>query len=348
MKIKKIKFFKKLFAVFIAFLFLSSSLLITNAQTITSGVTNITCKNNSQYSFDITDVSFIVTRSGHSYDGGSLTVTDVSEGVSIRLNLNSDAGDITAGDVVTVLVTLSPKEYPLTNTQMNVVGSMCASIKNDAGVIERADVLGYRTDESSDFSQDAAITNWDSGWGDYWKFTFNQSSINYFFNEYVIGLEWEIPSKEYVNSYNNRLYLSDFEFDVMSKEDYQTEKITQNQNQNTDRIIENENNNFDELINGGTDYEEVDKGAVNNYINAENELNNGLTESKEVTSNFLGNFGANLINTKVQRGLLFVSALFKEFFGINWMSNILTFSLALGVFAFVIGSTLLILKMSKK
>ncbi len=121
--------------------------------------------------------------------------------------------------------------------------------------------------------------------------------------------------------------------------------ITANQNENTDKIIEQQQENTDKILNGGSDeppYSAPDTSGTDEVHEKEAYIFENTTEGRDTAVSVFNNVGAVFNDSSFANGMLFVSSFFNEFFGISWLNSIGSVSLALGAFAFVIGSVVVI------
>ncbi len=112
---------------------------------------------------------------------------------------------------------------------------------------------------------------------------------------------------------------------------------------NTNAILDNQNQNTDKILNGWESESNVDTESVDEHNELDNTISNnnqiGMNEAKDLFTNFSFNDGGS-----VYRGLLAVTNVFNKFSNIPLFSNILKYSLVTGLFAFVIGMTVFVAK----
>lgn len=234
-----------------------------SAQEITSGNTTITCTD-SDMTFEVTDVSYIVTRSGHSYDGGTLSITNQDNGIQFRFNLNSDVGTLKDGDLIDVVISLSPKSNALKDSSLNVDGKFRVGINSKAGFVQPGGMVGYRFESSSGYSQNASCEMWSSDFGDYCLYSFNENSIGCTFDEYTLGFSYVVDdSNNMLNTYCRYVYLADIRFKTFTKEEIASQQIIDNQNENTDKIIQNQDENTQAIIDNEKELQEQEKQEAN-------------------------------------------------------------------------------------
>ncbi len=118
-----------------------------------------------------------------------------------------------------------------------------------------------------------------------------------------------------------------------------TDKITQNQDENTDKVIQNQEENQEEIKNGWQQEDDIDTSTTDDYAAKDKELQGATEQGRSEAVSVFNSFGSLFQSDgHLYKGLLSVSAMFTEFLKINWVSSLLNFSLAIGVFAFVIGT----------
>lgn len=116
-------------------------------------------------------------------------------------------------------------------------------------------------------------------------------------------------------------------------------KIQQNQDENTDKIIQNQEENQEEIKNGWEQDEEIDTSTTDDYAAKDKELQEATEQGRSEAVSVFNSFGSLFQSDgHLYKGLLSVSAMFTEFMKIDWLSSLLNFSLAIGIFAFVIGT----------
>lgn len=118
-----------------------------------------------------------------------------------------------------------------------------------------------------------------------------------------------------------------------------TDKITQNQNENADKITQNQNENTEEIKNGWQQDNEIDSSTTDDYAAKDQQLQQATEQGRSEAVSVFNSFGSLFqSDSHLYKGLLSVSAIFTEFMKIDWLSSLLNFSLAIGIFAFVIGT----------
>lgn len=122
-------------------------------------------------------------------------------------------------------------------------------------------------------------------------------------------------------------------------------QITANQNQNTQEIIQNQQQQTDSILNGGSDeppYSAPDTSDVDQMHESEDYIIEQTSTGRNNAVSVFTGVGSVLSDTSFSNGMLFVSSFFNEFFGISWLNSIGSISLALGLFAFIIGSVVVV------
>lgn len=218
---------KKIIVVLFTLLFLVVTSVSVSAQTI-SGTTTID-------NFNVTSVDFIVNRNGTSYDGGNVSTYYDSNKVELRLNLNSDIGTLKSNDVVTVVIELYPTLSALRNSQNNVTGSFQFYMKADSTTMYDYDV--YRESTTGIIQQ--ADRTLESYWADYWTCSFNDASIGASYDKYCIMFSYRVDAD--FTTYARYIYLNEFDFYFQNAQEYETDRIIDNQDKNTQAIIDNQN-----------------------------------------------------------------------------------------------------------
>lgn len=135
---------------------------------------------------------------------------------------------------------------------------------------------------------------------------------------------------------------------ILQSQQNNTQQQIQNDNANTDKITGSINDGFNEIANGGKDYGTVDKSQSDNYIAQEEALNASISDSTSATKSLFSRFGSIFTGSKLSRGLLSVTAMINKLFEVNYLSDIINFSLMLGAFSFVIGASVLVVKSRNK
>lgn len=107
----------------------------------------------------------------------------------------------------------------------------------------------------------------------------------------------------------------------------------------------------DKIINGGHDgavYKEYDKSNTDSYSQIEKEVIDSTAEGREQAISVFNNFGTLFADNHLKKGMLFVSTTMNEFFNIRWFQRLFQFSLSLGIFAFILGLSFLVVKLRNK
>lgn len=132
---------------------------------------------------------------------------------------------------------------------------------------------------------------------------------------------------------------------IINNADKNASNIQSNADKNASQIQQNQDKNTNKVINGGSDnphYSAADTSTTDDYADKEKELNNKTVSARSSTVSFFNNFGAMLNDTNVSRGLLAVSKVMTELFSVGWLAGIIQFALALGAFAFILGSVIMV------
>ncbi len=267
--------------------FLIISCLTANAQTITSGDTVIKCSNDKNLSFDISNVDFIVSRNGVSYDGGSVSISTITQGVNLRLNLTSDIGTLKIGDIVDVVVTLKPKGNALKDSSLNVKGYMRTSVFGSACSVDSSSIMGYRDETSSGLSQSASVRQESVDDAIYCYYVFNENSFGCTFDEYSLILSYTVKSTSSSNKY---VYLSGFNFTTSTKEELAAQQIIENQDKNTDKIVQNQDENTQAIIDNEKELQEQEKQeASDTGDDGVNEMSSAIPNDSDGFVDSLGN-----------------------------------------------------------
>lgn len=133
-------------------------------------------------------------------------------------------------------------------------------------------------------------------------------------------------------------YISDSDV-IIENQNNNTNTIINNQDKNASDIQANQDKNTDKIANGWQQEESIDTTTTDDYAAKDKELEDATEQGRSETVSVFNNFGSLFqSNGHLYKGLMSVSAIFTEFFKIDWVSSLINFSLALGVFAFVIGT----------
>lgn len=288
------------------------------------GTDKVYLMDDSKSYFSLNFAAVSILRDGVWYDVSTVTGSASDGGLTVKLHLKNELGTLQKNDRVLFDIVLSPSSDMYMDRDYNVTGSLIFGMKLNAS--EFYDYSVTRADGS--YIQDADIYSVNTDWGEYYKAFFG-NSIGRHFEEYRISIDYRIAG--YPNDYGSYIYLKNFDFTAVHQDDY-----------TTDKIISNENKNHDELING-RDYADVDGSTINDYGAADAELNSATASAQSDSISFINNFGNLFGSSHVHKGLLAVSAITKELFAINWVSDILSFALGLGCFAFILGTSYLLI-----
>lgn len=106
-----------------------------------------------------------------------------------------------------------------------------------------------------------------------------------------------------------------------------------------DKIIQNQEENQEEIKNGWQQEDSIDTTTTDDYAAKDKELQGATEQGRSEAVSVFNSFGSLFQSDgHLYKGLLSVSAMFTQFMKIDWVSSLLNFSLAIGVFAFVIGT----------
>lgn len=313
----------KFLIVFSCLLVIILSLFSVSAATIVQGEGAVV-----NDSLKVDGVGWTIIRNNTDYAGAELYIAEQNNGLTLFFYFVDPGYGFRPGDIVQIYLPMKVTRNILQDKTVNVkataqfhIDASCCSFIKDFG-------SGTRRDSLLEVNQRADTTFATSGGREFMNFNWG-NSIDFSYDEYVFLIRYEIT--DYSTSANH-VYLTNVNFDIESGTDYLA-----------DKIIDNENKNHNELIHGGTDYGDVDGSAVQGYGSAEAELNNVTAQAQSDSVSFINNFGNIFGSSHIHKGLLSVSAIFKEFFAINWMSDVLSFGLGLGCFAFILGSSYLVI-----
>lgn len=143
---------------------------------------------------------------------------------------------------------------------------------------------------------------------------------------------------------NNKLdtiinFLQNGNQQIIDNANQNSQQIQQNQNANTDKVIQNQEQNQEEIKNGWQQEENIDSSTTDDYAAKDKELQEATEQGRSEAVSIFNSFGSLFQSDgHLYKGLLSVSAMFTEFMKIGWLSSLLNFSLAIGIFAFVIGT----------
>lgn len=126
---------------------------------------------------------------------------------------------------------------------------------------------------------------------------------------------------------------------IIGNQNSNSQAIQNNQDKNTDKIIQNQEENQSEITNGWQQEANPDTSVTDDYGQKDAELQEATKQGRSETVSIFNSFGSLFQSDgHLYKGLLSVSAIFTEFLKIEWVGSILNFALAIGVFAFVIGT----------
>lgn len=178
---------------------------------------------------------------------------------------------------------------------------------------------------------------------------------------YNVHLTTSFSGSDYIFTYSNEININnklDSIIDILQNGGFtQIGALIGKATQDTDKLLENQEQYQDEILNGWQPDEDIDfDSSVNDdYSDLDKELIDSTADGRAEADEVFDNFDS-LLETEddnpetpashnhLTNGLLCVTAIFNEFTKIDWLHNILTFSLALGVFAFVIGTASAVFK----
>lgn len=128
------------------------------------------------------------------------------------------------------------------------------------------------------------------------------------------------------------------------------DEIKANQDKNADEIKKNQDKNAESIKNGWKSDKEIDKSVSDEHAAKEKEIMDSTSEGRNMSVSLFDDFSS-LLNggqsfISLGEGLLAASAVLTEFDQIKWLNTLITFSLSLGVFAFIIGTVQLVVSKS--
>lgn len=142
-----------------------------------------------------------------------------------------------------------------------------------------------------------------------------------------------------ITTNGNFIFAYGNDYNINSKLDSIISAIRAGQQEQTNQIIANQDKNTEEIKNGWDQEENIDTSTTDDYAAKDKELqaatNQGRSEAVSVFNSFGSLFQG---DGHLYKGLLSVSAIFTQFMQLDWLSSLLNFSLAIGIFAFVIGT----------
>lgn len=116
-------------------------------------------------------------------------------------------------------------------------------------------------------------------------------------------------------------------------------QIQSNADKNASQIQQNQDKNTDKVVNGWEQEDEIDTTVTDDYAAKDKELMDSTEQGRSSAVSVFNSFGSLFQSDgHLYKGLLAVSAVFTQFLKIDWLSSLLNFSLAIGIFAFVIGT----------
>lgn len=105
------------------------------------------------------------------------------------------------------------------------------------------------------------------------------------------------------------------------------------------KLKEQEEKQHEDLMEGWAPNKQIDTTVTDDYAAKDEELQNATSDGRNKTVSIFNTFGSLFQSDgHLYKGLLSVTAIFNEFLKIDWVGSMLNFSLAIGVFAFVIGT----------
>lgn len=126
-----------------------------------------------------------------------------------------------------------------------------------------------------------------------------------------------------------------------------TQKITDNADKNASEIQQNQDENTSKITNGWNSDTSTDTTTTDDYADKESGLIDSTSDGRKEATSIFKNFDLLITDGVISRGLLFCTTVFKTFLDIPWFGNLVKFGLALGIFAFVIGMGIILIKSRK-
>lgn len=123
--------------------------------------------------------------------------------------------------------------------------------------------------------------------------------------------------------------------------------IIANQDKNASEIQQNQDENTSKITNGWNSDASTDTTTTDDYADKESGLIDSTAEGRAESISIFKNFDLLITDGVISRGLLFCTTVFKTFLDIPWFGNLVKFGLALGIFAFVIGMGMILIKSRK-
>lgn len=274
------------------------------------------------------------------------------EGVLFRV---TTAKNFTKGELLNVVVSLYSTDNRLNSEDFMVSGSYELGFSNTYFNVERnysnstTDLRPYcyrahRTKDEDGYHYSyynyGQFTYRDTSYTDYVKSSFVTEEYNgQTYNYYVTKLTLSVLQSGF-NEFSIALYNCDFEvFDYAS---YVMDKVMNGIKGSVDEgaqaIIENQNSFYYKDFDF-PEPEAIDSTTTDNYAKSEEEIFDATSEGRAESVGLFNRFGSLFTSdSHLYRGLLAISKIFNGFFDIEWVSSIISFSLAIGIFAFVIGT----------
>lgn len=155
-----------------------------------------------------------------------------------------------------------------------------------------------------------------------------------------------VPAEPYTFNYSGDVIISDKLTQIISilqSNSGDANKIVSGINQNADKnasdIQANQDKNTEQIKNGWKQDEDIDTSVTDDYGAKDKELQEATEQGRSEAVSVFNSFGSLFQSDgHLYKGLLSVSAIFTQFMQLDWLSSLLNFSLAIGIFAFVIGT----------
>lgn len=126
---------------------------------------------------------------------------------------------------------------------------------------------------------------------------------------------------------------------IINNANQNASNIQSNADKNASEIQQNNDKNTDKVVSGWEQKDEIDTTVTDDYSVKDKELMDSTEQGRSSAVSVFNSFGSLFQSDgHLYKGLLAVSAVFTEFMKIDWLSSLLNFSLAIGIFAFVIGT----------
>lgn len=120
------------------------------------------------------------------------------------------------------------------------------------------------------------------------------------------------------------------------------EKITNALNsQNNNDIVSSIEQSTDKILHSDTPKPDINTGSVNEHNALDNQIMSNNQQGIDDTKSLFNNFGIDG-STNMAKGMLACGAILERFLNVDFLEDLVDFSLALGIFAFVLGSGFII------